>query len=310
MSVHIVKSLARMAVVVTCFGVIACDNSEFKATGGAAGTGPNTGLPNPNGPGLGNGSELSSPNVGDNALGQQGGLSSDQGCISNSGTRYNIVFVFDQSGSQNRTDPERIRGAAAASFVQRMTDPRRVRGEVYINMLGFNDSATPGPGGWTKLEPNSVAVIQNNIMQTTPPPPPFEGTHYGPALIAAQQMLSQFSGQTTGRNLVVFLTDGKPSDEDEYPAALQQLITTSRATMITVASGSGVEADGEQVVQSMAMPTSTQGNQMAGIYQRARQASDLGSAFDRIFQAITECPGSNAGTSTNGSGINSGSIIQ
>jgi uncharacterized protein YegL len=260
---------------------------------------------------LGNGSELSSPNLGDNSLGGQGGLSSDQGCISNSGTRYNIVFVFDQSGSQNKTDPERIRGAAAASFVQRMTDPRSVRGEVYVNMLGFNNSATPGPGGWTKLEPNTVAVIQNNIMQTTPPPPLLGGTHYGPALSAAGQMLSQFSGQTSGRNLVVFLTDGKPSDEDEYPAALQQLVTVHRATMITVASGSGVESDGEQVVQSMAMPTSTQGNQMAGIYQRARQASDLGSAFDRIFQAITECPGSAGGAPAGNTSIsNSGSIVR
>jgi hypothetical protein len=208
---------------------------------------------------------------------------------------YNIMFVFDKTGSQLVTDPTLVRRSGALQFLDKLynyvgTYPSA---KIYAGVLAFDTASIRSANGWLPLDNNNKAAIQQEI--TTATSNPFGLTAYSPVLTDAASYFDQINQQTdktTTRNYIIFLTDGLPDFDTPtaISAAVNNLVTNDGVAIIAVAAGPAVPAVGDAVVSSLAQPTNpTLFPDHVGRYFKAPDAASFQSAWDQIFTSIAGC---------------------
>ena len=256
------------------------NDSNNGAGGGTGGTsGPGSGL----NPGLGNGS------------GSAGKITNTGDCSSsNSSLNYNIVFAFDNTGSQKDTDPTNVRGTGGQAFVDQFLAyvQANPKAKVNMNVLSFNTVSIRSVDGWLALSPDHAALIKADIATATTDPN--GNTSYSPVLNDAASLLSDINLQTAGtkaRNYLIFLTDGLPNTDraDAIQRAAASVVSQD-AAIIAIASGPDVPRNGEAVVRALALPTiGAVYPDLVGQYYRAATPDDLKSVWSSLSTKITVC---------------------
>lgn len=234
-------------------------------------------------------------------------------CLVKKADNYNINLIFDNSGSQKRNDPNNVRRDGAISFVEQFSKfvKRNTKSRVYFSVLSFNTSSIRGGKAWVKLTGSNADSIINEITQATSNPN--GGTSYSPVLRDASGYFTELKKNVSSqkaKNYVVFLTDGLPNAAhsisniffpqgppggstetmDDIPKAIDTLVNDHDVAMIAIASGDGIPAEGENITQSLAKPTTGKTDKShVGIYKRARTTEDLKDVWKSLFAAIGKC---------------------
>ncbi|MCX6110821.1 MAG: VWA domain-containing protein [Proteobacteria bacterium] len=173
---------------------------------------------------------------------------------------YNVVMVFDVSGSQAQTDPTKLRVSGAKDFLTKLSSfaDANPASKFNVSITGFASDATFGAHGWEALNKTTLADMTLDIDKVTAKES--AGTHYLAALTATDQLLTKINASATDkttRTFVIFMTDGEPNGPgtlNQINAATAALTTTRGAAMIMLGTGTGVSANGEKVLQGMALP--------------------------------------------------------
>ena len=173
---------------------------------------------------------------------------------------YNVLMVFDVSGSQAQTDPTKLRVSGAKDFLTKLSSfaDANPTSKFNVSIAGFASEATFGAHGWEALNKATLADMTQDIDMVTAKES--AGTHYLAALTAADQLLAKKNASATDkttRTFVIFMTDGEPNGPgtlNQINAATAALTTTRGAAMIMLGTGTGVSANGEKVLQGMALP--------------------------------------------------------
>ncbi len=222
-------------------------------------------------------------------------------CLEYKAKIYNIVLIFDNSGSQKETDPQNIRRTAAINFVNAFRDFQQGHVETKINMSSISFSGIAIKGSWVDLSYGVDGIIQQINMHTSSPG---GNTIYSGPLKAAHELLQQKSGQPKTRNYVIFLTDGGPTisgarrySGDSFQSieqARNTLITNNNASIISIAAGSQIENEAADIVRKLSdLPSqSSQGfeeSKYEGQYYRAQSGNELNQVWDDLFKKIGTC---------------------
>lgn len=234
-----------------------------------------------------------------------GGLGEEEDCLARRAEFYNLMLVFDRSGSQKETDPTLVRRDGAIAFVDHVYEfiQKNPKVKAYVSSLAFNSESVRGSNGWQRLKDTSLQVVKTDINTATSNP---DGdTAYSPVLKDAANFFEQINKTTNAdrtRNYLVFLTDGQPSAAESplgigkyetlgaINSAVDNLVKNYGVAMIAIASGQSISPQGEQIVQSMALPTTgIKDKNHVGIYRRARTADELRSVFDQLLTDINTC---------------------
>ena len=286
---------------------LSCSSSSFKGSSGTKDGGNLDGGPskNPaandggsgasdiaaNGSGSGSGSSDSGANG--------NGITSDSGdhtCKPNTiSNNYNIMFVFDNTGSQLTTDPTNVRRSGALSFLDQFNTyvGKFPAAQVYMGVLSFNTKSIHSTNGWMLLNTINSSVIKQEIVTATTNPNGL--TSFSPVLKDAATFFAQVNalpGGQNSRNYLVFLTDGDPNLDT--PAAINSavadLVNNYGVAMIALATGPQVTKAGENLVQALALPT-TPGKfpDHMGRYYRAPDAPTLEKTWKDLFGTLGGC---------------------
>lgn len=264
------------------------DHSNDSNNGAGGPGGPGGGGPGGSNNGLGNGS------------GSAGKITNIGDCSSStSSLNYNIVFAFDNTGSQKDTDPTNVRGTGGQAFVDQFLAyvQANPKAKVNMNVLSFNTVSIRSVDGWLALSPDHAAQIKADIATATTNPN--GNTSYSPALNDAAALLSDINLQTAGtkaRNYLIFLTDGLPNaDRADTIQKAAASVVSQGAAIIAIASGPDVPSKGESAVRALALPTiGTTYPDLVGQYYRAATPDDLKSVWSSLSTKI--------GSACNGSG--------
>lgn len=234
------------------------------------------------------------------------GLEIDE-CLSAKADNYNVLLVFDNSGSQNKTDPTYVRRDGALSFIDKFYDyaKKNPKAAVNIGTLAFNNASMRPGNGWLRLRTDDLMnQIKGEIQTATSNPD--GATAYSPVLRDGVEFFKTIDTAVEGRsrNYVVFLTDGQPNAA-EFPAGSPMLVETMTdisdvvtdltsnygVAFIAVASGSGLSVEGEQIVQSyLAKPDiGVVAKDHIGMYRRAHDAAELKQVMDSLIADIGSC---------------------
>ena len=208
---------------------------------------------------------------------------------------YNIMFIFDKTGSQLVTDPTNVRRSGALSFLSQFNNyvGKFPAAQVYMGVLAFNTQSIHSTNGWMLLNSINSSVIQQEIVTATSNPNGL--TSFSPVLQDAANYFKQVNAlqnAQSGRNYVVFLTDGDPNTDTPKAIkdAVNNLVTNYGVAVIAVATGPQVTAAGEKVVQSLALPTTpTNFPDHVGRYYRAPDASSLDKTWNNLFGSLGGC---------------------
>ena len=182
-----------------------------------------------------------------------------------------VVLAIDNSGSMGSNDPQGLRWSAAQLFVDLANVGDR------IAAYSFADSAEPlgeaANGNLASVLDTSSRLAAKAALA---PRPPDGYTNMEDTL---RQALDLLQGNDTGnRQVIVFLTDGKPEPEGQRPA-LSQLIQQAGnrgITIFPILLGAGAD---KSVADQMVRDT-------GGLEQSADNANLLLRAFGRIYTYI------------------------
>lgn len=285
------------------------NNNGGAGSGSADGTpGGNTGTGGDQGGGTtGSGSDSGQGNIGSGGDNANRTTDQIQQCLAKKAGQYNIILIFDNSGSQRITDPTFVRRDGALNFIDQMAafTAKYPHVKVYIDVLSFNTRSIRAAQGWTLIGNGSTDAIKNMIRTATANPE--GGTAYSPVLKDAAAYFKQIGALPNAaqqRNFVVFLTDGLPNILDpvqrifamgietaaDIPKAVNDLVQTYGAAIIAGATGNDIPAQGEQTVASMALPkTGIKFPDHTGLYFRARTPDELKAGWVNIFSKIGTC---------------------
>ena len=217
-------------------------------------------------------------------------------CLKKRSMNYNIVVVLDNSSSQKNTDPKRVRRDVSRSFVERFNNlvARKPDTVARIAIIGFAAKATTSPS-WIQLDGKSDTTLSDEPIDRlltdidTETSNQTVGTSYKAAFEAAGNQLSSLGTdrfQTDTRNYVLFMTDGRPT-EDYTPDSIQKnIVTPNKAAVIAIASGKSISTDDESVVKARALPLT---GDPKGAYYRAATPEALKDAWDKIFVDLGGC---------------------
>lgn len=182
-------------------------------------------------------------------------------CLTYKADQYNIVLVFDNSGSQNETDPQTIRRTAAINFVNTFEQFKKDNDKTEVNMSAVSFSDTATKSGWHSLGQGTAGIAQDITVATDNP----DGrTNYSFPLNAANELLGTLTQKSRVKNYVVFLTDGEPNalTNPGFPGvseslqdienARNNLITSHNASIIAIAAGNGIRPEGISAVEKLA----------------------------------------------------------
>jgi len=109
---------------------------------------------------------------------QQTGLSEFGSCLSGGG-KGSLVMLMDQSGSLQKTDPDKARVTAAQYLAARLASFSTTKGiTLDVRVAGFASSYA-GAGDWTSLTPDALETVKSQISAVGDDPRgnPLGGTH-------------------------------------------------------------------------------------------------------------------------------------
>ena len=93
---------------------------------------------------------------------QQTGLSEFGSCLSGGG-KGSLVMLMDQSGSLQKTDPDKARVTAAQYLAARLASFSTTKGiTLDVRVAGFA-SGYAGAGDWTSLTPDALETVKSQI---------------------------------------------------------------------------------------------------------------------------------------------------
>ncbi len=126
-----------------------------------------------------------------------------------------VFFVIDISGSMKGARIGAVNDAIRNVIPElRKREKGNTSAEIKIAVLEFSTRAN-----WRTLSPEPVSTYKYNDIEQV-----YGGTNYGTAFAALNEKLSnrQFLSSTAGAYtpLIIFMTDGKPSDMGLYPEQL------------------------------------------------------------------------------------------
>ena len=216
-------------------------------------------------------------------------------CTEASALDYNIMFIFDKTGSQLTTDPTLVRRTGALQFLTQLSTyaAANPKVSVYSSVLAFNTESIRASSGWLLVNSTNAPTISQQI--TTATSNPVGATSYSPVLRDASSFFDQVNSQPNAaksRNYIVFLTDGLPNADSQaaIDAAVNTLVTKQNVAIIAVAAGPDVTAEGESAVKSLALPTqSSKFPDHVGQYYRAATDVDFSAVWSKLFTKISGC---------------------
>lgn len=233
-------------------------------------------------------------------------------CLKAKADDYNILMIFDNSGSQEATDPENIRREGAISFVDQFAEyaRRNPNAVVRFGVLSFNEDSVRIGDSWLKVQNNQILPIKQQIIQATTNPA--GGTAYSPVLRDATTFFGALSDEDRKvKNYVVFLTDGLPNaagidslvgitnaagPDDavekmaDIPIAVDNLVKQYNVAVIAIAAGPGIPAAGEHITRSLAQPKQgINAPDHIGMYFRATTPHDLKDVWESLMTSIGSC---------------------
>jgi len=276
------------------------DSSVDEAqAGGPGGSGNASGSGEAGGPGgLGglNGARDANGNI-TNQGGAGGGLiGTTQGNCLRKSSLYNIVMVFDVSGSQAQTDPTKLRVTGAKDFLNKLSAfaDATPTSKFNISITGFANTSTFGAHGWKALNKSTLGDLTSDINTITAPLS--VGTFYLTGLNAADKLLLQQNATAANnavRNFVIFMTDGEPNGFAtiaQINGAAADLANNRGAAMIMLGTGTGVSAKGEGILQNMALPkTGIVNGKHTGKYFRVATEAQMAKIGDILTGAVAGC---------------------
>ena len=216
-------------------------------------------------------------------------------CTEETALDYNIMFIFDKTGSQLTTDPTLVRRSGALQFLTQLSTyaASNPKVAVYSSVLAFNTQSIRASSGWLLVNSTNAPTIAQQITVATSNP---EGaTSYSPVLRDASSFFDQVNSQPNAakaRNYIVFLTDGEPNADTQpaIDAAVNTLVTRQNVAIIAVAAGPEVSAAGESVVRNLALPTqSSKFPDHVGQFYRAANDVDFTAVWSKLFTKIGGC---------------------
>lgn len=318
-----VTRFATLSLILTAFG---CANTNFTSSsankkgdsqsrkgGDATKDATDLGKAGLEGNGDDDGAETDAGDDGDLAGPGTEDIDQIENCLVKKADNYNISLIFDNSGSQNRNDPNNVRGAGATDFVDQFSRfvSRNKKSRVYFSVLSFNTKSIRGAQAWVKLTGDNSDAIRSEINRATTNPN--GGTAYSPVLKDAATYFKELKKSVSSvkaRNYVVFLTDGLPNAADSinsifFPQgvpgghvetmddiknSINDLVQNHDVAIIAIASGDGIPANGESITQSLAQPTvGVKDKSHKGIYKRARTTDDLKDTWKSLLGVIGNC---------------------
>ena len=230
-------------------------------------------------------------------------------CLKIKAENYNILLIFDNSGSQTQTDPDAVRRDGALYFVDQFADYARRNPQTIVRfgVLSFNHGSNQISDQWLQMSDVQVDQIKQQI--TTATTRPNGGTAYSPVLRDAERFYGLLNdGDRRIKNYTVFLTDGLPNASDlgtilggaigfgrvekmtDIPIALNALVTNHDVAMIAIATGPDIPPQGESITQDLAKPTvGTSDPKHVGIYRRAKTPEELKEVWKGLFATIGQC---------------------
>jgi hypothetical protein len=287
----------------------ACSNSDFAAQSAKAGSGD----AERNGGEIGDGSDGAGTDSGtdgsDNEFDDDGGNLGDGGnggggagsideakrCLADKADSYNIVMVFDNSGSQMKTDPGAVRQTAAHNFIEKFNDFTEDYGDVNVHMAAVSFESVATSGKWRSLKKGADGIMDDVTDATSNPR---GGTSYSPALNAATELFGLKDDADRIKNIMIFMTDGEPNalhakmfglpkgfpglneSMEDIDDARKELIDAYDTSIIAIASGTGIRPEGIEVVEIMA--TDDQ-------FYRATDGDELNKVWDDLFLKLGDC---------------------
>ena len=260
---------------------------DSKAVGTSTSTATNAGTqgsPQPSGGGVN----------GVDGVGAHASSAATSGCLARKAGTYHLVVAFDNSQSQLRTDPSRLRTSGGKAFAARLAAIADANPTLTINLatLSFASAPTAGAHGWQRLSGATVANVQADITALTATP--ILGTNFSAALAMADSMLGQVgasASNTTTRSYVILITDGEPTDPLPKIASTIDGLTKNRgAAMITMGTGAAVGVLGAQVLSQMALPkVGIVDAKHVGQFIRAETQDQMSKIGDLLVDAVTTC---------------------
>ena len=144
---------------------------------------------------------------------QQTGLSEFGSCLSGGG-KGSLVMLMDQSGSLQKTDPDKARVTAAQYLAARLASFSTTKGiTLDVRVAGFASSYA-GAGDWTSLTPDALETVKSQISAVGDDIKDYD-TDYWNALEGARQDLVDHD--TSGCRAVAWLSDGEDDLEGDSP---------------------------------------------------------------------------------------------
>ena len=216
-------------------------------------------------------------------------------CLLKKSLNYNVVIVLDNSGSQKKSDPTRVRRDVSKNFVKRMNNLVYNKSDTIVKIatVGFSAKVTNSPS-WVQLDGADTATAGEPVDQLfasidAETSNETAGTNYGPAFQAAGSLLSSMGPdrlESTTRNYVLFMTDGEPTDNYSIASLRETIVTNNKAAIISIASGQSISAKGESIVRARALPET---GDPKGAYYRAATPEAVKDAWDKIFVDLGGC---------------------
>ena len=272
------------------------DDAQAGGPGGSGNAGGAGGAGGPGGLGGLNDARDANGNITNQGDASGGLIGTAQGNCLKKSSLYNIVMVFDVSGSQAQTDPTKLRVTGAKDFLNKLSAFADVTptSKFNVSITGFARTATFGANGWKALNKTTLGDLSSDINTITAPLS--AGTFYLSGLHAADKLLLQQNATDSNkaaRNFVIFMTDGEPNGRDtiaQINGAAADLANNRGAAMIMLGTGTGVSAKGEGILQNMALPkTGIVNAQHTGKYFRVATEAQMAKIGDILTGAVAGC---------------------
>lgn len=219
-------------------------------------------------------------------------------CVQKKADYYNFVILFNTSKSTNRTDPMDVSRASALRFSEKIGTIAAAgsKPEFRVSTLAFNKAVTLGANGWIKLgDPMAISRLNLDITNLTADVK--IGERFDLAFSAGDSLLAQQSASGSNsrqRNYFIVLADGDPSGavntETELQNALNPIVNSKGAAVISIAAGSNLSESGKRKMQAMALPSVGKvAAEHIGKYYEGTSEQSAQQAWEDLFKLITVC---------------------